>query len=91
MFATPDPIWPIFFAVVDRNVANSLWNQCLMELPRTRYFFSVGAEPDRVWTDGAVSDFPFAHVVFGHSLAEPAWRRLWRLVRTHGPWQGSRG
>jgi hypothetical protein len=58
VFATPDPIWPIFFAIVDRGVANSLWNQCLMELPRTRYFFSVGAEPDRAWTAGAVYLLP---------------------------------
>lgn len=83
---------------------------------RARYFFSVGADPGRVWTSGAVyllsretfsrdevasewrspvtvepravlpvtrDDFPFAHLVFRHSFAEPAWRRFGRLVLTH--------
>ena len=62
VFATPDPIWPIFFAVLDKDRANSFWNQCLLPqesgLQRTRYFFSVGGDVDAAWTEGAVYLLP---------------------------------
>jgi hypothetical protein len=64
VFATPDPVWPLFFAVTDTGRAGSRWNMCL--LPRRsgarppRYFFSVGAPPSDVWCEGAVYLLPRA-------------------------------
>jgi hypothetical protein len=62
VFATPDPVWPLFFAVTDPHRANSRWNMCLLPertgASRTRYFFSVGAQPDDAWCDGAVYLLP---------------------------------
>jgi hypothetical protein len=62
VFATPDPVWPLFFAVTDTIRAWSRWNMCL--LPEQsgaacpRYFFSVGARPSEVWCEGAVYLLP---------------------------------
>jgi hypothetical protein len=62
VFATPDPVWPMFFAVTDTQRAGSRWNMCLLPersgSARTRYFFSVGAPPDVVWCPGAVYLLP---------------------------------
>jgi len=59
VFATPDPIWAMFFAVT-RAVGR--WNACLRPeesgLPRSRYFFAVREEPARAWADGAVYVLP---------------------------------
>ena len=75
VFATPDPIWPIFFAVLDKVRANSFWNQCMLPeasgLARTRYFFSVGGDVDESWTDGAVYLLPGA--TFRASDAPAEW------------------
>ncbi|HEX3222656.1 MAG TPA: hypothetical protein VHR35_08815 [Nocardioides sp.] len=64
VFATPDPVWPLFFATTDTARADSRWNMCLLPqrsgAARTRYFFSVGAPPDGVWCDGAVYLLPRA-------------------------------
>src|SRR3954469_17957831 len=30
VFATPDPVWPLFFAVTDTGRAGSRWNMCLL-------------------------------------------------------------
>jgi hypothetical protein len=64
VFATPDPVWPLFFALTDTRRADSRWNMCLLPersgAGRTRYFFSVGARPDDVWCDGAVYLLPRA-------------------------------
>jgi hypothetical protein len=58
VFATPDPLWAMFFAVTDTRRSMGRWNTCLRPeetgLPRSRYFFAVRAKPADVWTDGAV-------------------------------------
>ena len=73
VFATTDPVWPLYFAVTDTERAWSRWNMCLLPersgAARTRYFFSVGAE-----------DFPVRAHLFGHRAAEREWRRALRLV-----------
>ena len=62
VFATPDPVWPLFFAVTHTLRADSRWNMCLLPersgAARTRYFFSVGAPPAEVWCAGAVYLLP---------------------------------
>jgi hypothetical protein len=62
VFATPDPLWAMFFAVTDTTLAIGRWNMCLLPaasgLPRTRYFFAVRGDPRTVWTDGAVYLLP---------------------------------
>lgn len=74
VFATPDPIWAMFFAVVDRAAAHSLWNACVAPeesgLQRTRYFFSVGCDPRDAWTSGAVYLLPRETFVRGDSANE---------------------
>lgn len=62
VFATPDPLWAMFFAVTDTARAIGRWNMCLLPaasgLPRTRYFFAVRGDPRTVWADGAVYVVP---------------------------------
>jgi hypothetical protein len=62
VFATADPVWPLFFATTDVNRAGSRWNACIQpgssRGDRTRYFFSVGAPTEDYWTDGAVYLLP---------------------------------
>jgi len=62
VFATPDPIWAMFFAVTDTDRAIGRWNMCLRPedtgLPRSRYFFAVRSKPETVWTEGAVYLLP---------------------------------
>jgi hypothetical protein len=62
VFASADPVWPLFFAVTDTGRAGSRWNACMVPavtgLPTTRYWFSVGAAPAEVWCDGAVYLLP---------------------------------
>jgi hypothetical protein len=45
VFATDDPIWPIFFAVVNRPVARSLINACSRRYGASHYYFSIGTDP----------------------------------------------
>jgi hypothetical protein len=54
VFATDDPIWPIFFAVVNRPVAHSLINACSRRYGESHYYFSIGADPKRrdAWRSG---------------------------------------
>jgi hypothetical protein len=58
VFATPDPLWAMFFAVTDAARAIGRWNMCLRPeesgLPVSRYFFAVRGDPRTVWTEGAV-------------------------------------
>jgi hypothetical protein len=67
VFATPDPVWPLFFAVTDTGRAGSRWNMCLLQersgAAGARYFFSVGASPSEVWCPGAVYLLPRAEFV----------------------------
>jgi hypothetical protein len=60
VFATDDPIWPIFFAVVNRPVARSLVNACSRRWGESRYYFSIGADPlsADAWRDGWIYVVP---------------------------------
>jgi hypothetical protein len=62
VFATTDPVWPLFFATTHVGRAGSRWNACIQPQSsrgnRTRYFFSVGAPTEDFWTDGAVYLLP---------------------------------
>jgi hypothetical protein len=62
VFATPDPLWAMFFALTDTQRAIGRWNMCLRPeesgLPASRYFFAVRGELDTVWTEGAVYVLP---------------------------------
>lgn len=60
VFATDDPIWPIFFAVVNRSVARSLVNGCSRRWGESHYYFSIGTDPERgdAWRDGWIYVLP---------------------------------
>ena len=62
VFATPDPLWAMFFAVTDTERAIGRWNMCLRPegsgLAASRYFFAVRGDPRTVWTPGAVYVLP---------------------------------
>jgi hypothetical protein len=63
VFASDDAIWPLFFAVVNRPVVQSLINWC--EHPgngTSRYVFSIGSNPrdDASWTTGTIYVLPSA-------------------------------
>jgi hypothetical protein len=64
VFATPDPLWAMFFAVTDTRRSIGRWNACMRpeetSLPRSRYFFAVRGTPAEVWTRGAVYVLPRA-------------------------------
>jgi hypothetical protein len=66
VFASDDAIWPIYFAVVNRPVAQSYINWC--EHPgngTSRYLFSIGSDPwaPESWTTGTVYVLPAATFV----------------------------
>jgi hypothetical protein len=60
VFATDDPIWPIFFAVVNRPVARSLINACSRRYGESHYYFSIGADPKQpdAWRSGWIYVLP---------------------------------
>ena len=60
VFATDDPIWPIFFAVVNRPVAKSLINGCSRRYGDSHYYFSIGADPRSAdtWRTGWIYVLP---------------------------------
>ena len=60
VFATDDPIWPIFFAVVNRPIARSLVNTCSRRWGDSRYYFSIGTDPRSTdaWRDGCIYVLP---------------------------------
>jgi hypothetical protein len=60
VFATDDPIWPIFFAVVNRPVARSLVNACGRRWGESHYYFSIGTDPKspNAWRDGWIYVLP---------------------------------
>jgi hypothetical protein len=62
VFATDDPIWPIFFAVVNREVARSLVNSCSRLNGQSHYYFSIGADPrtNEAWRTGWIYILPRA-------------------------------
>jgi hypothetical protein len=56
VWASDDAIWPMYFAVVNRPVAQSYINWCEHVPGASRYLFSIGSDPadPRSWTDGTV-------------------------------------
>ena len=60
VFATDDPIWPIFFAVVNRPVVRSLVNGCSRRWGDSHYYFSIGADPQSgdAWRSGWIYILP---------------------------------
>jgi hypothetical protein len=60
IWASDDAIWPIYFAVVNRPVAQSYINWCEHVPGRSRYLFSIGSDPreDRSWTEGTIYVLP---------------------------------
>jgi hypothetical protein len=60
VFATDDPIWPIFFAVVNRPIVRSLINGCSRRYGPSHYYFSIGADPrrDDAWRSGWIYVLP---------------------------------
>jgi len=56
VWASDDAIWPMYFAVVNRPVAQSYINWCEHVPRKSRYLFSIGSDPKdaRSWTDGTV-------------------------------------
>jgi hypothetical protein len=60
VFASDDAIWPLYFAVVNRPVAQSLINWCAHVRGASRYLFSIGSSPSdpRSWTDGTIYLLP---------------------------------
>ena len=62
VFASDDAIWPIYFAVVNRPVAQSYINWCEHVGDASRYIFSIGSDPrdERSWTTGTIYLLPRA-------------------------------
>jgi hypothetical protein len=60
VFATDDPIWPIFFAVVNRPLARSLINACSRRYGESHYYFSIGTDPKSAdaWRTGWIYVLP---------------------------------
>jgi hypothetical protein len=60
VFASDDAIWPLYFAVVNRPVAQSYINWCEHVGDMSRYIFSIGSDPrdDRSWTTGTIYVLP---------------------------------
>jgi hypothetical protein len=61
VFASDDAVWPLYFAVVNRPVAQSYINWC--EHPgngTSRYLFSIGSDPRNgaSWTTGTIYVLP---------------------------------
>lgn len=73
VFATDDPIWATFFAIVNRAAARSLVNGCFRVRGETRYFFSVSADPaaETTWRDGWIYVLPRA--TFTRHRSGPEW------------------
>jgi hypothetical protein len=70
VFASPDGIWPLFFAVVDRSRVRLLFNGCARRRGRGAYFFALGAEPSvrDPWTKGTVFVLPRGRFRHTHGL-----------------------
>jgi hypothetical protein len=60
VFASDDAIWPLYFAVVNRPVAQSYINWCEHVGGVSRYLFSIGSDPrdERSWTTGTIYLLP---------------------------------
>ena len=73
VFATDDPIWPLFFAVVNRPVARSLINACSRRYGESHYYFSIGTDPNSpdAWRNGWIYILPRA--TFSLHPSRPEW------------------
>ena len=73
VFATDDPIWPIFFAVVNRAVARSLINACSRRYGESHYYFSIATDPRQpdAWRSGWIYVLPRA--TFALHPSGPEW------------------
>ena len=62
VWASDDAIWPMYFAVVNRPVAQSYINWCEHVRGASRYLFSIGSDPRDAasWTTGTVYVLPRA-------------------------------
>ncbi len=62
VFASDDAIWPLYFAVVNRPVAQSYINWCEHVGAASRYIFSIGSDPrdESSWTTGTIYLLPRA-------------------------------
>lgn len=62
VFATADPIWPVFYAILDRNKARgSIRNACLEHQGKRYHFYSLSQSMLTgldVWTDGMIYFLP---------------------------------
>jgi hypothetical protein len=61
VFASDDAVWPLYFAVVNREaLAGGYINWCEHVRDESRYFFSIGANPsdERSWRGGTVYLLP---------------------------------
>ncbi len=60
VFASDDAVWPMYFAVVNRPVAQSYINWCEHVPGASRYLFSIGSDPREPasWTTGTVYVLP---------------------------------
>ena len=56
MVATDDGVWPLFYAVIDRERVESVFTACVHVGSRRLYLFASGGEP--AWTRGAVYAVP---------------------------------
>jgi hypothetical protein len=77
VFASDDPIWPLYFAVVNRGALDGGYiNWCEHVRGESRYFFSIGADPRdaRAWRDGTIYLLPretFAPTPDSRELVSP--------------------
>src|SRR5262249_19717593 len=62
IWASDDAIWPMYFAVVNRPVAQSYINWCAHVPGASRYLFSIGSDPrnETSWTTGTIYVLPAA-------------------------------
>ena len=60
VWASDDAIWPLYFSVVNRPVAQSYINWCSHVRGASRYLFSIGSDPrdDASWTTGTIYVLP---------------------------------
>jgi hypothetical protein len=60
IWASDDAIWPLYFAVVNRPVAQSYINWCAHVPGGSRYLFSIGSDPrdEASWTTGTIYVLP---------------------------------
>jgi hypothetical protein len=70
VFATPDPVWPLYFAILRRDVVRSLRNMPLYAAGRRFYYFSL-SEP----LEDAIGDAGFVYLLPAETFG-PGWGKL---------------